>query len=60
MKVYLLGSNASNLIWPWNYIAEVIGLARKGISPPTFASATLFITDSMESGILEIRLNTLE
>lgn len=25
---------------PWNYIAEVIGLARKGISPPTFPAGT--------------------
>ena len=25
---------------PWNYIAEVIRLARKGISPPTFPAAT--------------------
>lgn len=25
---------------PWNYIAEVLGLARKGISPPTFPADT--------------------
>ena len=25
---------------PWNYIAEVLGLARKGISPPTFPAGT--------------------
>ena len=25
---------------PWTYIAEVIGLARKGISPPTFPAAS--------------------
>jgi hypothetical protein len=26
---------------PWNYIAEVIALARQGISPPTFPAASL-------------------
>ena len=25
---------------PWTYIAEVIGLARKGMSPPTFPAAS--------------------
>jgi transposase len=25
---------------PWNYIAEVLGLARQGISPPTFPAGT--------------------
>jgi hypothetical protein len=25
---------------PWNYIAEVLGLARKGISPPLFPAGT--------------------